>query len=174
MGAFGMLMLAAYLASPHWLHASPKPVDVDESLRAWLEQLSADEPYLLVDGTAQTVSLMHAGAVLRVCALRGEQPIALPAARDTLEAHLRRYRPLVPLAQLQPGSFDWEDRLVREAPDDGALYFASGALLAADDVWQRQQGTVLLVDVRDFRALYNAGVDGMPLVFLPVGWQLDE
>ncbi len=170
----GALLLVVCLVYANLLYARPEPVGVDESLRAWLEQLSADAPYLLVDGSAQTVSLMHAGAVLRVCALRGERPIDLPAARDTLVAHLRRYRPLVPLASLEPGTFDWEDRLVREAPDDGALYFASGALLAADGVWQRERALVLLVDERDLRALYNAGADGMPLVFLPAGWQRDD
>lgn len=174
MGFRSALLLAVSLVYPHGLHAGSASVGVDESLRAWLEQLSADAPYLLVDGSAHTLSLMHAGAVLRVCALRGEKPIALPAARDTLTAHLRRYRPLVPMATLQPGAFDWEDRLVREAPDDGALYFASGVLLAADGVWEREQGSVLLVGERDFRALYNSSVDGMPLVFLPAGWQRDE
>ena len=146
----------------------------NEALRAWLERSAVETPYLLVDRAANAVRLMQGGALLRSCPLRGEALPDFPAVRDTLVARVRRYRSLVPLAPIKSGPFDWEDRLVHEAPDDGALYFSSGMVLTADRVWQSEQGTSVLVDTLDFRALYGACPEGTVLVYLPADWQSDQ
>ena len=80
-------------------------------------------------------------------------------------------RTLVPLAPIASGPFDWEDRLVHEAPNDGALYFSSGMMLTADRGWQSEKGMSALVDTLDFRALYGACPEGTVLVYLPADWQ---
>ena len=146
----------------------------NEALRAWLERSAVETPYLLVDRAANAVRLMQGGALLRSCPLRGEALPDFPAVRDTLVARVRRYRSLVPLAPIKSGPFNWEDRLVHEAPDDGALYFSSGMLLTADGVWQSEQGTSVLVDTLDFRALYGACPEGTVLVNLPADWQSEQ
>jgi hypothetical protein len=145
----------------------------NEALRAWLEQVDADVPYLLVDRAAREVRLMHGPAVLRTCVLRGETLGSRPDPRATVSARLRRYRVLNPWGKPQVGPFDWEERLVYSAPDNGALFFGNGLLLCADDVWQTEEAAVLVVSTEDLRALFNACSDGMPLVILPEDWQRD-
>ena len=146
----------------------------NEALRAWLERRAVETPYLLVDRAANAVRLMQGGALLRFCPLRGEALPDFPAVRDTLVARVRRYRGLVPLAPIKSGPFDWEDRLVHEAPDEGALYFSSGMVLTANRVWQSEQGASALVDTLDFRALYGACPEGTVLVYLPADWQSEQ
>ena len=114
---------------------------------------------------------MQGGALLRTCPLRDVALPDFPAVRDTLVARVRRYRTLVPLAPIASGPFDWEDRLVHEAPNDGALYFSSGMMLTADRGWQSEKGMSALVYTLDFRALYGACPEGTVLVYLPADWQ---
>ena len=123
------------------------------ALRAWLQQIDADAPYILVDRASGQVKLMHGRAVLRNCIVRRDDLGGIPAFSDTLMARLRRYRSLDPWSQPTPGPFDWEQGLVEEAPDDGALYFSSGILLYASDKWRERQGPALCVDAVDLRAL---------------------
>jgi len=146
----------------------------NRALRAWIERLSSDQQYLLLDRSSATIKLMHGRAELRACKLLSESGLIPPVVRDTLVAHMRRYRPLVPLVPPKSGPFDWEDRLVHEAPDDGALYFSSGTILAADSLWMRENRHALLVELRDFRALFNAGAEGLQMIYLPADWQRDE
>ncbi len=143
----------------------------NEALRAWLQQIDADAPYLLVDRAAREVRLMHGQAVLRVCPLQSETLGAMPDSRSVVLARLRRYRVLDPWSKVEVGPFDWEERLVRAAPDDGALYFASGLLLCAAEVWQTGVSPLVVVSTQDWRALYNACTEGTPLVILPEDWQ---
>lgn len=143
----------------------------NEALRAWVERSAVETPYLLVDRAANTVRLMQGGALLRTCPLRDVALPDFPAVRDTLVARVRRHRTLVPLAPIASGPFDWEDRLVHEAPNDGALYFSRGMMLTADRGWQSEKGMSMLVDTLDFRALYGACPEGTVLVYLPADWQ---
>ena len=91
----------------------------------------------------------------------------------TVSSHLRRLRSASPYVSPSVGPFDWEERLVYSAPDNGALFFGNGLLLCADDVWQTEEAAVLVVSTEDLRALFNACSDGMPLVILPEDWQRD-
>lgn len=146
----------------------------NEALRAWLEQINADVPYLLVDRAAREVRLMHGRALLRSCPLQRETLRSVEDPRTVVSARLRRYRVIDPWSKIEVGPFDWEERLVHSAPDDGALYFANGVLLCADPVWQQSVSPLLVVSTRDLRALFNACPEGMPLVVLPEDWQRSD
>ncbi len=142
------------------------------ALRAWLEQIDADTPYLLVDRESGQLQLMHGRAVLRSCVLQRDDLGAVPAFVDTLQARLRRYRSLDPWSRPMPGPFDWEQGLVEAASADGALYFSSGILLYASDKWRMSQG--LAMSVVDLRALFNACSEGTVLIVLPDGWSRQQ
>lgn len=170
---------ASFALALWWIGAQPLQADSpltygNDALRAWVERLSHEEPYLLIDRAENAVQLMQGGVQLRSCPLRTEALQTLPTVRDTLVARVRRYRTLIPLSPIKPGPFDWEDRLVHEAPDDGALYFSSGLVLAADPVWQSENTPSVLVDTLDFRTLFNACPEGTVLVYLPADWQREE
>jgi hypothetical protein len=146
----------------------------NEALRVWLAQIDADVPYLLVDRAAREVRLMHGRALLRACPLQRETLGSATDPRTVVSAHVRRYRVVDPWSTIEVGPFDWEERLVHSAPDDGALYFANGVLLCADPVWQQSVSPLLVVSTRDLRALFNACPEGMPLVVLPEDWQRSD
>jgi hypothetical protein len=165
---FSLLLCAPALASE--ITEAEKLTYGNAALRAWLQQIDADAPYLLVDRARAQVQLMHGRAILRTCPLQRDDLGALPAFSDTLAARLRRYRSLDPWSRPRPGPFDWEQSLVEAAPDDGALYFSSATLLYASDKWRRRRGPAMRVDVLDLRALFNACSEGTPLIVLPDGW----
>ena len=115
--------------------------------------------------------MMHGRALLRACPLVRDDLGEWPATSDTVRAHLRRYRSLDPWTEPAAGPFDWEHNLVEDAPDDGALFFASGLLVYAAEVWRRAGAPELVVDAVDLRALFNASAVGTRLVVLPADWQ---
>lgn len=144
---------------------------VNAALRAWLQAIEADAPYLLVDRGAAELRLMHGKALLRRVPLAADSLGARPPVQSPLKARLRRYRPSNPWRGLTPSPFDWEQNLVVDAAATSALYFASGLLIYASPAWRRRGAMDLQIGVADLRALYNACRPGTALVVLPAGWR---
>ncbi len=144
---------------------------VNAALRAWLQAIEADAPYLLVDRGAADLRLMHGRALLRRVPLAADSLGEQPPVQDSLAARLRRYRPSNPWRGLVPSPFDWEQNLVADASAATALYFASGLLLYASPAWHRRGAMDLQIGADDLRALYNACGRGTPLVVLPANWR---
>lgn len=144
---------------------------VNAALRAWLQAIEVDAPYLLVDRGAAELRLMHGKALLRRVPLAADSLGARPAVQSPLKARLRRYRPSSPWRGLVPSPFDWEQNLVVDAAATSALYFASGPLIYASPAWRRRGAMDLQVGTADLRALYNACRPGTALVVLPAGWR---
>lgn len=167
----GLTLLIPFLALGQQAGEEQRLAYGNEALRAWLEQIDADAPYLLLDRAAREVRLMHGHALLRSCKLQRDTLGDLPSPRTVVSAHLRRYRVLDPWSKIDAGPFDWDERLVHAAPDDGALYFANGLLLCAAEEWQTGASPLIVVSNLDLRALFNACPEGMPLVVLPEDWR---
>ena len=144
---------------------------VNAALRAWLQAIEADAPYLLVDRGAGELRLMHGKALLRRVPLAADPLGERPLVQSSLEARLRRYRPSNPWRGLVPSPFDWEQNLVAAATATSALYFASGLLIYASPAWHRSGAMDLQIGAADLRALYNACGPGIPLVVLPANWR---
>ena len=144
---------------------------VNAALRAWLQAIEADAPYLLVDRSEGELRLMHEKALLRRVPLTADSLGTQPPVQSALEARLRRYRPSSPWRGLVSSSFDWEQNLVADASATSALYFASGLLIYASPAWYRTGAMNLQIGVDDLRALYNACGPGTPLVVLPAKWR---
>ena len=144
---------------------------VNAALRAWLQAIEADAPYLLVDRGAGELRLMHEKALLRRVPLTTDSLGTQPPVQSALEARLRRYRPSSPWRGLVPSPFDWEQNLVADAAATNALYFASGLLIYASPAWRRPGAIDLQIGVADLRALYNACGLGTTLVVLPANWR---
>ena len=144
---------------------------VNAALRAWLQAIEADAPYLLVDRGAGELRLMHERALLRRVPLIADSLGTRPSVQFSLEARLRRYRPSSPWSGLVPSPFDWEQNLVAVASATSALYFASGLLIYASSAWHRPSAMNLQIGVADLRALYNACGLGTTLVVLPANWR---
>lgn len=144
---------------------------VNAALRAWLQAIEADAPYLLVDRGAAELRLMHGKALLRRVPLAADSLGARPPVQSPLAARLRRYRPSSPWRGLTPSPFDWEQNLVVDAAATSALYFASGLLIYASPAWRRRGAMDLQIGAADLRALYNACRLGTALVVLPAGWR---
>ena len=144
---------------------------VNAALRAWLQAMEADAPYLLVDRGAGALRLMHGKALLRRAPLAADSLGARPPVQSSLEARLRRYRPSSPWRGLVPSPFDWEQNLVADAAVTSALYFASGLLIYARPAWHRPDAMDLQIGAADLRALYNACGPGTALVVLPANWR---
>ena len=144
---------------------------VNAALRAWLQAIEADAPYLLVDRGAGELRLMHGKALLRGTSLAVDSLGAQPPVQSSLEARLRRYRPSNPWHGLVSSPFDWEQNLVADAATTSALYFASGLLIYANPAWHRPDAMGLQIGVADLRALYNACGPGTALVVLPANWR---
>ncbi len=144
---------------------------VNAALRAWLQAIEADAPYLLVDRGGDELRLMHGRALLRRVPLVADSLGAQPSVQSSLVARLRRYRPSNPWQSLVPSPFDWEQNLVADAAATSALYFASGLLIYASPAWHRPSALDLQIGVADLRALYNACGPGTTLVVLPADWR---
>lgn len=144
---------------------------INAALRAWLQAIEADVPYLLVDRGAGELRLMHGKALLRRVPLVADSLGTRPSVQSALEARLRRYRPSNPWRSLVPSSFDWEQNLVADASASSALYFASGLLIYASTAWLRSGAMDLQIEVADLCALYNACGPGTPIVVLPANWK---
>ena len=144
---------------------------VNAALRAWLQVIEADVPYLLMDRGAGELRLMHGRALLRRVPLAADSLGTQPPVQSALEARLRRYRPSSPWRGLVSSPFDWEQNLVTDASATSALYFASGLLIYASSAWHRPGAMNLQIGVADLRALYNACGLGTPLVVLPANWR---
>jgi len=144
---------------------------VNAALRAWLQAIEADAPYLLVDRGAGELRLMHEKALLRRVPLVADSLGTRPPVQSALEVRLRRYRPSNPWHGLEPSPFDWEQNLVTDASAASALYFASGLLIYASPAWLRPGAMNLQIGVADLRALYNACGPGTPIVVLPANWR---
>ena len=144
---------------------------VNAALRAWLQAIEADAPYLLVDRGAGELRLMHGKALLRRVSLAADSLGARPPVQSSLAARLRRYRPSSPWRGLVPSPFDWEQNLVADAAATSALYFASGLLIYARPAWRRPDAMDLQIGAADLRALYNACGPGTALVVLPANWR---
>ena len=151
--------------------ASAASADINAALRAWLQVIEADAPYLLVDRGAAELRLMHGKALLRRMPIAADSLGVRPPVQSPLEARLRRYRPSSPWRGLVPSPFDWEQILVVDAAATSALYFASGLLIYASPVWLRPGAMGLQIGVADLRALYNACGPGTALVVLPANWR---
>lgn len=145
--------------------------DVNAALRAWLQAIEADAPYLLVDRGAAELRLMHGKALLRRVPLVADSLGARPPKQFSLAARLRRYRPSSPWRGLAPSPFDWEQNLVVDAATTSALYFAGGLLIYASPAWRRRGARDLQIGTADLRALYNACRPGIALVVLPAAWR---
>ena len=144
---------------------------VNAALRAWLQAIEADAPYLLVDRSEGELRLMHEKALLRRVPLTADSLGTQPPVQSALEARLRRYRPSSPWRGLVFSPFDWEQNLVTAASATNALYFASGLLIYASSVWHRPGAMNLQIGVADLQALYNACGPGTTLVVLPANWR---
>ena len=144
---------------------------INAALRAWLQAIEADVPYLLVDRGAGELRLMHGKALLRRAPLVADSLGVKPSVQFSLEARLRRYRPSNPWRGLVSSPFDWEQNLVVDAAATSALYFASGLLIYASPAWLRRGAMNLQIGVADLRALYNACGPGTTLVVLPANWR---
>ena len=145
--------------------------EVNAALRAWLQAIEGDAPYLLVDRGAAELRLMHGKALLRRVPLTADSLGARPPVQFSLAARLRRYRPSSPWRGLTSSPFDWEQNLVVDAAATSALYFARGLLIYASPAWRRRSARDLQIGTADLRALYNACRPGTALVVLPAGWQ---
>ena len=144
---------------------------VNAALRAWLQAIEADAPYLLVDRGEGELRLMHGRALLRRVPLTTDSLGTQPPVQSALEARLQRYRPSSPWRGLVPSPFDWEQNLVTDSSATSALYFASGLLIYASSAWHRPSAMDLQIGVADLRALYNACGPGTMLVVLPANWR---
>ena len=144
---------------------------INAALRAWLQAIEADAPYLLIDRGAGELRLMYGKAVLRRVALTADSLGVRPPVRSEVQARLRRYHPSTPWSTLTPSPFDWEQNLVTDASPTSALYFASGLLIYASPAWHRRDAMDLQIGAADLRALYNACGPGIPLVVLPANWR---
>ena len=144
---------------------------VNAALRAWLQAIEADAPYLLADRGAGELRLMHGKALLRRVPLTADSLGTQPSVQSSLEARLRRYRPSSPWRGLVSSPFDWEQNLVTDASATSALYFASGLLIYNSTAWRRPGAMALQIGVADLRALYNACGPGTTLVVLPANWK---
>ncbi len=144
---------------------------INAALRAWLQVIEADVPYLLMDRGAGELRLMHGRALLRRVPLAADSLGTQPPVQSALEARLRRYRPSSPWRGLVSSPFDWEQNLVTDASATSALYFASGLLIYSSSAWHRPGAMNLQIGVADLRALYNACGPGTPLVVLPANWR---
>lgn len=144
---------------------------INAALRAWLQAMEADAPYLLVDRGADELRLMHGKGLLRRMPLAADSLGARPPVQASLAARLRRYRPSSPWRGLLSSPFDWEQVLVADAAATSALYFASGLLIYASPVWLRPGAMGLQLGAADLRALYNACGPGTVLVVLPANWR---
>lgn len=144
---------------------------VNAALRAWLQAIEADAPYLLVDRGAGELRLMHGRALLRRVPLAADSLGEQPPVQSSLAARLRRYRPSDPWRGLVPSPFDWEQNLVADASAASALYFTNGLLIYASPAWYRPGAIDLQIGVADLRALYNAYSPGITLVVLPANWR---
>ena len=144
---------------------------INAALRAWLQVIEADVPYLLMDRGAGELRLMHGRALLRRVPLTTDSLGTQPPVQSALEARLRRYRPSSPWRGLVSSPFDWEQNLATDASATSALYFASGLLIYASPAWHRPGAMNLQIGVADLRALYNACGLGTPLVVLPANWR---
>ena len=144
---------------------------VNAALRAWLQAIEADAPYLLVDRGAGELRLMHEKALLRRVPITADSLGVQPSEQSSLEARLRRYRPSSPWRGLVSSPFDWEQNLVTDASATSALYFASGLMIYASSAWHRPSAMNLQIGVADLRALYNACGPGTPIVVLPANWR---
>ena len=144
---------------------------INAALRAWLQAIEADAPYLLVDRGAGELRLMHGRALLRRVPLVADSLGTQPPVQSALEAWLRRYRPSSPWRGLASSPFDWEQNLVTDASATSTLYFATGLLIYASPAWHRPSAMNLQIGVADLRALYNACGPGTTLVVLPANWR---
>ena len=169
--ALGLMLIMPFVALGQQAGEDQRLAHGNEALRAWLELVDADVPYLVLDRAAREVRLMHGHALLRACKLQLDTLDNLSDPRTVVSAHVRRYRVLDPWSKIDVGPFDWDERLVHAAPDDGALYFANGLLLCAAKEWQTGGSPLIVVSTLDLRALFNACPEGMPLVVLPDDWQ---
>ena len=142
----------------------------NKAIKAWIECAKRDERFLLYDQSSQILSLRHGKAVLRKCVISFESLGVMPTEKTFLLHHLRRFRPLKSFLNFEVGPYDWEERLVRSAPDGGALYFADGTILCSSARWSQPGIAVILLSEEDFRVLFDSCVLGMPLVVLPAGW----
>jgi|MDSW01.2.fsa_nt_gb hypothetical protein len=140
------------------------------AIEAWIECANGDERFLLYDQNTQILSFRHGKAVLRECLVEFEKLREMPNAKTILVHHLRRFRPLELFLNVGVGPYDWEERLVLSAPKEGALYFEDGTILGSSLKWAKNSDAVLLLSEKDFGALFNSCVLGVPLVILPVGW----
>ena len=144
---------------------------VNAALRAWLQAIEADAPYLLMERGAGELRLMHGRALLRRVPLAADSLGTQPPVQSALAARLRCYRPSSPWRGLVPSPFDWEQNLVTDASPTSALYFASGLLIYASSAWRRPSAMNLQIGVVDLCALYNACGLGTTLVVLPANWR---
>lgn len=170
MGRLLVLMLAATaLASG----AAPQGrlAEINAALRAWLDAVDADRPYLLLDRGAEELQLRHGQAVLRVCPVLADSAAARAGPQVKLEHRLRWYRPSRPGSSISAGPFDWEQNLAEQASGGEALYFGGGLLLYAASGWGRPGVPSLRLGDADLRALYETCPVGAQLVVLPPGWR---
>ena len=143
----------------------------NKALKAWIDYAERDDRFLLYDQETKILSLRHGKAVLRRCLVKYDRIDEMFRVKTFLLHHLRRFRPLKSFVDIDLGPYDWEERLVRSAPVDGALYFESGLILSHSSFWVQPGSSSVLLSLVDFRALFNSCVLGLPLVILPVNWR---
>lgn len=146
-------------------------VCANAALKAWIAALDADEPFLLLDRGEGRLRLHHGSALLRDCRVLADSLGPAPAARQELSRHIRRYRRASPYVESEPGPFDWEQYLAEAATPDAGMYFDSGLLLYATEVWCAPRAPSARLAVGDLRVLYDALPRGAVLVVLPAGWR---
>ena len=172
-------MVIAVAAVVGWSSACPAQASdglerTNEALRAWLQLMEADRPYLLLDRSAGKLRLQHGAAVLRQCPVVSYSVETDAPLRQWLTARLRRHRRADPFTPIEAGPFDWEHYLVTEAPGEAALLFSKGILLYAAEVWRPVRPPSVRLRSEDLRALYDAVADSVDLVLLPAGWELER
>ena len=145
-------------------------VHINQTLRAWLQLIEADRPYLVVDRQAGEIRLQHGRAILRNCPVVEDSLGKHWLESGKLENRIRRYRPSDPWSATASGPFDWEQNLAAEATVDCALYFSNELLIYASPVWGRPRSPALKLSGEDLQALYHATADGRALLVLPPRW----
>jgi hypothetical protein len=152
-------------------HSSTAIAHGNKALKAWIEYAERDDRFLLYDQEAKILSLRHGKAILRRCLVVSDTISDIFWVKTFFLHHLRRFRPLKFSVNFDLGPYDWEERLVRSAPPDGAMYFENGLILSHSPYWAKSGASTVLLSLVDFRALFDSYVVGMPLIILPVNWR---
>ena len=136
--------------------------------------MEADRVYLLLDRSAGQLRVQHGAAVLRQSPVVSDSLDPGTPVRQRLTARLRRHRRADPFTAIEPGPFDWEHYLAKEATAEAALLFSEGLLLYAAEIWSPARPPSIQLRSEDLRALFDAVEDSVDLILLPSGWERER